>query len=147
MNSIGGPLPEPNGWNRWLLGFIGDDQVACLNFGDTAMLKVDNLGKSTKGVKIASIRVSDSEAIVIESRRSDGYDYSLGKENEGLLIYRIDTKWRTGRGPFGLVLKSGIKRSDLGDALVWLGESVSIDGIKIENIFRGTDYDIISISK
>ena len=147
MNSIGGPLPEPNGWNRWLLGFIGDDQVACLNFGDIAMLKVDNLGKSTKGVKIASIRVSDSEAIVIESRRSEGYDYSLGKENEGLLIYRIDTKWTTGHGPFGLVLKSGIKRSDLGDALVRLGESVSIDGIKIENIFRGTDYDIISISK
>jgi hypothetical protein len=147
MNSIGGPLPEPNGWNRWLLGFVEDDQVACLNFGDIAMLKVDNLGKSSKGVKIASIRISDSEAIVIESRRSDGYDYSLGKENEGLLIYRIDTKWTTGRGPFGLVLKNGIKRSDLGDALVRLGESVSINGIKIKNIFRGADYDIISISK
>ena len=92
------------------------------------------------------VKISESEAILIESRRSEGYDYSLSPIDEGLLIYRVDTKWTTGHGAFGLVLKKGITKPDLGDALVRLGESVTISGITITNMSKSDTYDIVTVT-
>lgn len=147
MNNIGGPLPEPNGWNRWLLGFVEDSQVACLNQADRGIFKVENLGKAGVGLKLIVIKVSESEAILIESRRSDGYDYSLSATDEGLLIYKVDTKWATGHGAFGLVLKKGITKPDMEDALVRIGEYVTVNGITITNVSKNNFYDIVSVTQ
>jgi len=147
MNNIGGPLPEPNGWNRWLLGFIDDAQIACLKPTDSGIFKVENLGKAGVGLKLMVIKISESEAILIESRRSEGYDSSLSPIDEGLLIYRVDTKWTTGHGAFGLVLKKGIAKPDLGDALVRVGESVTISGITITNMSKSDTYDIVTVTQ
>jgi M6 family metalloprotease-like protein len=145
MNSIGGPLPEPNGWNRWLLGFLDDDQVACLKPSESGTFQVENLGKAGVGLKLIVIKVNESEAILIESRRSDGYDYSLSTVDEGLLVYKLDTKWTTGHGAFGLVLKKGITKPDLGDALIRSGESVTVGGINISNLSKGNAHDIVTL--
>jgi hypothetical protein len=71
----------------------------------------------------------------------------LSTNDEGLLIYRLDTKWTTGHGAFGLVLKKGITKPDLGDALVRAGESVTIGGLEISNIKKNITNDIVTVTQ
>jgi hypothetical protein len=91
MGQSPGVANEFFGWHKWLLGWISDDQVLCLDGKrDQERFEISSLSRSTKGFKIAVIPISESEVLVIESRRQGIYD-SLGV-NEGILVYRIDIR-------------------------------------------------------
>jgi M6 family metalloprotease-like protein len=91
MGQSPGVANEFFGWHRWLLGWINDDQVLCLDGKrDRVKFEVSSLSRPTQGFKIAVIPVSEFEVIVIESRRQGIYD-TLGV-NEGILVYRIDIR-------------------------------------------------------
>lgn len=143
MNNLGGQAPEPIGWNRWLLNFIGENQVVCADEGHLGVLKLEPIELKTAGTKLAIVRISDSEAIAIESRRAAGYDESLSAE--GVLVYRINTRWTTGHGPIAVVSEPSRAASEYD--LLGKDETVTIFGIKISTIHSSAQGDIVKLEK
>ncbi len=112
--------PEALGWNRWLLNWLPNDKVACLDDEelDTSIQLspiASTTGTAPSGTALAVIPTGDQTAVVIESRREIGYDAVTRAENgatlgrssgtipvEGLLIYQIDTSLRPGNFPIEL---------------------------------------------
>ncbi len=95
MGLISGFAREYFGWERWLLGWIDDDQVKCAPAGttDVVLSPVERSG----GTKMVVIPTGTTTAIVAESRRAEGYDTN-GSWVPGVLVYSIDTSIPSGNG-------------------------------------------------
>ena len=95
MGNIGGAGTEFFGWERWLLGWMKDDQVVCHNStgnGSVTLTPIETAG----GIKLLTIPIDANSAVVVECRRKLGYDNSLPKE--GPLVYIVDTRIDSGNG-------------------------------------------------
>ena len=79
-------------WNQWLLGWMKDDQVACLDKSEINGMEVDlvPLQSSSSGFRTAIVPITETRAIVVESHRNTGYGANLGAS--GTLVYLMDTK-------------------------------------------------------
>jgi hypothetical protein len=71
----------------------------------------------------------------------------LPQANEGLLVYIVDTKKPNGSGPLNIVRKDNLQDPFLLDAPLRLGESVTVNGYKIENIETGKLWDVAKITR
>ena len=94
MGLISGAAPEYLGWERWLLGWLDDDQVIAAERGTTtfALTPLETAG----GKKMIVVPTGATTAVVVESRRPLGLDRALTKS--GPLVYFIDTSIATGNG-------------------------------------------------
>jgi M6 family metalloprotease-like protein len=145
MNWAEGAGVELTAWNRWLIDLINDDQIRCLptSTTNTLLSPVEVAG----GVKGAVIPISTTEAIVMESRRALRYDKRLGKESEGVLVYKVNTSILSGSGPMQVVGRPGSTKVWFEDAPLKLGETYIVDGYAIEVIESGVFGDVIKVSK
>lgn len=146
--------PELSVWSRWQLEILKDQQVDCKT--DTAksthlVQPVAWVGDYKKGVVIP---VSDHEAIVVESRRRQGYDVLFGKESEGAYVYRIDTSAliykKDTKNPVDVIAPArskAVNGSWALDASLKLGESVTSDGWTIKVVEAGAFGDVVEVSK
>ena len=93
-NSASFSAPGLLGWNKWLLNWVVDSQVACIDattsVQSTYNYLISPLEVNTDSVKLVVIKIGPTKAIVIESRRSIGTDL-FPKQYEGALIYLVDT--------------------------------------------------------
>jgi M6 family metalloprotease-like protein len=141
-------LPELLVWQRFLLGILNDDQIRCVtNQASTThwLSPVESITTKPKGVVIP---LSSTTAIVIESRRRLGYDINMGKNTEGALVYKLDTKVRYGLSPVKIVYPArSIDREWETDATLRLGESVTTDGWKITVTENGAFGDVVKVEK
>ena len=117
-------LLEMLAWSRWQLDWIEEDQVACLTeptLDETVALSPVAV---PSGVKMVMIPISETSGVVIESRRSVGYDQDYersfpccnnsgtgtvttpGLIEEGVLIYTVDAALGTGKLPLALWAES-----------------------------------------
>jgi len=140
-------------WDKWTAGLISDSQVKCaLNMNSfTAWINPS----STKGLidKLVVIPTSTSTAIVIESRRSTGYNYKFPKESEGLLVYTVDT-YET-KFKFGVTVLRPKNRPasrfaygmQLGDAALKVNEYIDVQGYRIQVIESGEFGEVIKVTK
>jgi hypothetical protein len=109
---------------------------------------VASTGKDLKGVVIP---ISESFAIVVESRRRMGYDAAIGIESQGAFVYTVDTtkSGNQGSGPFQAI---GPKRMTSRmqwsvDSPLKFNESVSVSGWKITNVESGVFGDVVKVEK
>jgi hypothetical protein len=93
------------------------------------------------GIKAVVVPLTETTALVVESRRKLGYDSHLSKE--GALVYKVDTSVRTGEGP--IVVGSTSKPPDA-SALLGPGEVWNSDGysITVEDATQEGEYVKIS---
>ena len=145
MNWVGGSGVELTAWNRWLIDLVTDDQIRCLPTSETTTLLTPVAVNG--GIKGAVIPISTTEAIVMESRRALRYDTKLGKESEGVLVYKVNTSIRSGLGPMQVVARPGSTKIWLEDAPLKRSESYVVDGYSIEVIESGVFGDVIKVSK
>jgi M6 family metalloprotease-like protein len=129
--------PELLVWHRFLLGFLENSQIHCINSTETSthwLVPVESTGKPVKGIVIP---LSSTEAIIVESRRALGFDTALASRNDlvGAVVYALDSKIPYHRSPVKVikVLKNG--------------ESVSLNGYKISNVESGTFGDVVKVEK
>ncbi|UGY90864.1 peptidase M6 [Streptomyces gobiensis] len=87
------------GWHKWKLGWLTDDQVACVKKG-TSEHELKAIG-SPDGANIAVVKTGEFTAIVAEVRTKSGLD--TGICSEGVLLYSVDSRVRTGQGPIRVV--------------------------------------------
>jgi hypothetical protein len=68
MGYIAGKAPEPLAYERWLLGWLDENQIVCQQTGDetTTVSAIEEQG----GVKAVMVPISPTSAVVVESRRA-----------------------------------------------------------------------------
>lgn len=149
--NMSGMKGELLAWDKWTVGFIADSQVRCASAESTS---IHWLRPSTsKGMfeKLLVIPLSATSGIVVESRRSTGYNYKYPIASEGALVYTVDTT--DSRFGYGVYVKPPAQRANnrfgngfsRGDAALKKGEFVIVSGVKISILNSGDFGDIVKV--
>lgn len=141
---------ENVGWDRYLLGWLPEEQVACLpketlsSAGTSVALAP--LVRQDAGTKAAMVPLSGTRILVMESRKNEGYD-RIAAGNEGVLVYTVDMTLATLKGGYRTVRRPGSIDPNFEDAALRSGESVSVDGVTVTVTASGKDGDTVRISR
>lgn len=146
MNSFRGSAPELTSWHRFLLGWLDDAQVRCISTS-TRRKTTHYLSAVTDRnalPKMVSQPLSPGRTLVVESRRSRGYD----KLDDSVLVYVVDSSRRGGDGPIEakaeLTLNKNRKpRQDR--YLIPVGSSVRVEGVTIRLIASSKWGDLVEV--
>lgn len=145
--------PELSVWNRWLLNILKDEQVDCITNSSSSTHWIKPVAWVGEYKKAVVIPVSESEVIVVESRRRQGYDALFGKESEGAYVYRVDSSAKMYQPDSKVIVdviaptRSKPIMSWALDASLKLGESVTSDGWKITVVETGAFGDVVKVEK
>jgi hypothetical protein len=140
------------GWQKWQLGFWQDSQVACIDKSQTSTVWIAPQSFRTKKTKLAVIPLSANKGIVIESMRAAGLEFKLGPDEQGALVYVVDTTDRTRFGYTYEVQHDVSAKDRMFDprrkefwAPLDKGNSVTYEGVKITNVEWGEFGDVIKV--
>ena len=158
MSNNWGPTLTMGAWIRWLAGWFDDNQVFCQDFEnfESGSFELQPIDNDSNGLKTVMIRTSETEAVIIESRREQQWDEGpTSRKRDGVLVTKIDTTVNHGKGALALQVPEGrgliYSYADSGgvgsiDATLFLGNSVEVDGLIIEVNETGAT-DVVSITK
>ncbi|MGW7521522.1 peptidase M6 [Streptomyces sp. NPDC054796] len=88
------------GWHKWKFGWLDTDRVGCVSSPGTSEHELRPVA-SPGGGSIAVVRTGPSRAVVAEARTRTGLDRGICAE--GVLLYTVDSRVPTGRGPVRVV--------------------------------------------
>ena len=148
-NSWSANAIENNGWDRYLLGWLSDSQTACLPRSDLnaagTTVKLNPLERQNSETKVAMVPLSASKILVMESRKSEGYDH-IATGREGVLVYTVDMKLGQLKGGYQTQRRPGSTDPWFEDAALRTGDTITIDGVTITVVELNTNGDTIKIS-
>lgn len=159
MGNTQGAYPTPFAWQQWQAGWIGDDQLACLESGavDQELTAVGSEG----GTKAVVVPTGDTTALVVESRRGT-VDPAASEPaagcGEGALVYRVDLAAASGQGPIVVVgprpeQDAALTCGELGDSTLipdaagresWTDES---SGVTVELLAADAEGDTVRVTR
>lgn len=137
------------GWEKWIIGYTKDSQVACLDpkISSTVWLKPDGVKNASK--KLAVLPISSTKVMVFQSVRDYGVNYKLGPRSQGLLVWTIDTtepkEW------YGVEMVTGKDRKLTREPFIYFdaplkkGETVRSTGFEIKVVEAGRYGDVFSV--
>ena len=132
MDLISSEAPEFFAYERWFLGWIEDEQIACVAETATETLTAVAL---PDGFKAIAIPVGENRLIVVESRRALGWDSSLSAD--GVVVYTVDTTIPSG---FGTIQVENDRQ------VLQVGQSIALEGINITVDDSTTTGDTVTVS-
>lgn len=141
MGFTGGTGFEPFAFERWQMGWLDDSQIFCQPEGEqtTTITPIEIAG----GIKAVMIPISNSKAVVVESRRQVGYDAPILKP--GALVYVVDTAIPSGEGT--LVVYPQLENDPYRDqSPLAVGESVTVEGVTITVLEASDAGDTVQVS-
>lgn len=157
MSTNGGPSMSVSMWSRWIMNWQEPGHIFCTDFTSfrSSSFKLDPIDNQTNLLKSVMIRVSETKAVIVESRRKTKYDEPTLRSRNGILVYTIDTKLGHGEGAKALVAptgrglyypyKNGAGAPQL-DAILYQGNRVDVEGLRITVNSLGKS-DVVSIEK
>ncbi|MGB5314953.1 MAG: hypothetical protein WBN56_03050 [Robiginitalea sp.] len=141
MGTQAGNAPGYFAFERWVLGWIDDNQVICHQSGvaTVELSAIEKIG----GIKAIVTPIDSTTALVVESRRKIGVDI---KTQEGALVYLVDTALPGGSGP--IKVRPGFKSEYkyLQDAPLKKGETYSFNNIMVEVIDSNKESDKVKVT-
>lgn len=144
----GNPAPETLLWSRFLLNILAPTQVLCISKPSTSTHWIRPLANRNVDLKGLIIPTGTYTALVVESRRSYGYDSFLSPRDQGVLVYRIDTRVPYKRSPAQIIQPSrSTDKEWYTDSALKLNEYVLADGWKISVIESGVFGDVVKVEK
>lgn len=157
-------------WETFLLGWMPDEKVFCASKDQISSteIKLTPLEITAPGKRMGVIKINDSEALIIESRRATGYSIDWPADHNGIFVYRINTaldndrsqeccgdmgndpaytKWGYFIAPEGKQVNTsqGPNLQHL-QLLAKQGDGIIYDGMIIELIYSG-EQDFVKITK
>ena len=136
---------------KWVLGFITDSQVHCLNTSQPTTRWIVPSSVKSKEKKAIVIPISQTKGIFIESIRAAGLYYKISKDSEGVLAYVADLEIQAHGLGLKLILPTNRNPNQppffLSQAPLRQGESVISNGFKITVVESGTFGDVIKVEK
>lgn len=163
MNNQNGKSVVLGAWDSYLLGWLDASENYCILASQLGRVqtRLVPLERRQRGLRSLMVRLNDSQVIVVESRRAEGWGTRLGAGQYGLLVYVIDATqdidrsseggWDglSGYQTFAAVLRpSGVSASEFKtrERLVYQGESVTFGGVTIELTSTG-DTDLVTVTR
>lgn len=130
-------------WERWLLGWIDDSQMYCMNENSASVLisPVERKG----GTKAVVVPISPTKAVVVESRRAEGVDKNLVKP--GALVYLVDSSIQSGFGPVRVYPSDNKNDPRKLQSTRAEGEGVTVEGIKVTVKKSSTEGDLVEVTR
>ena len=135
-------LLEMLAWSRFQLGWLGDEQVWCVDNGE-ASVALAPVAQPGGRAAVAVVPLNGREVIVVESRRNLGYDrgtpltWPRGDTtnrrallHEGVLVYTVDASVPSGQLPMRIAGDKGDGQV-AGFPVIGVGESVTLHGYTI----------------
>lgn len=147
---------ELGGWHRFLIGWLSDSRVYCRQASNLTSLDitlVPLVDNANPGYKLAVIPLSDSKAIILESRRVTKFACTTYTERNGVLAYVYDARLGHTEDYFSAITPAGRKMESYScagsasvDPLLHEGDRVTYEGVSIELLAHG-DFDRLRISR
>lgn len=148
-------------WLMWLADWMDDSEVVCLDViseleGSAEISPVQFDDSKSKSVMI---RMSDQEAIVIESRRQTQFDVNreMNRSRDGVIVYVVNTEIDNGAGlatilaPEGRTLIRMEEEAGNGDvnldAVLYQGNYIDVGGLRIQVARALEDSDVVNITR
>lgn len=142
MGDIFGHAPELTAFERWMLGWLDDEQVYCLARGQEVELNLMAI-EQPGGLKALVTPLDENRLLVVESRRQLGFDAAM--EEPGALVYIVDASVASGYGPM-LVLPQTPHDMRLGQATLQLGDVLQVEQLTVRVLEHGELYDRVQVS-
>ena len=153
------PAREMLAWSRWQLGWLNASQIRCVTEPEAVVNLSLIAADPGDGIAMAAIPLSDTEVIVIESRRKTGYDVGTFYRSphgltftlpalpvEGVLVYTVDAAIGNGNLPLKVAGDPGNGHVD-DYPILTAGQSVTIRGYTITVQAATPTTHTVSITK
>jgi M6 family metalloprotease-like protein len=156
MGNQDGESKELSGWLRFVAGWLDDEKVYCQELStlkNTEVTLVPLSGSGT-GVKMVVVPISETKAVVIESRRETKFSCMMPSKRNGVLVYTYDATLMHGENflkpvtPLDRAIEYSSNCPVVGypNPILYKGQKISVEGITIE-VIDSLNYDKIKISR
>ena len=156
MGNQDGESKELSGWLRFVAGWLDDERVYCKQLSDLESTEITlvPLNDANNGVKMVVVPLSQTKAIVIESRRENKFSCTMPSKRNGVLAYIYDATLSHGEnflqpistGRWALESSSDCPVTPYPNPILYKGDKISVEGVTIE-VVDSLNYDKIKISK
>lgn len=142
MGTCDAKAPGYFAYERWILGWIDDTQIYCLQEGE-AIIEIDAI-ETAGGTKAVVVPIDSTRAIAIESRRKIGFDKEM--PNDGALVYAVNTALPGGSGPIQVKPRMKSEYEFLQDATMKKGDTYIFENVTIEIIESNKHSDKVKVT-
>ena len=156
MGNQDGESKELSGWLRFVAGWLDDEKVYCQELSTLKNTEVTlvPLSESGNGVKMVVVPISETKAVVIESRRENKFSCKMPSKRNGVLVYTYDATLMHGENFLKPITPEGRNNENSSncpvvpypDSILHKGQKISVEGVTIE-VVDSLNYDKIKISK
>jgi M6 family metalloprotease-like protein len=149
LSNLDANSPGLFAWERWVLGWIDDDQVSCLASPPSVPVStvLSPLG-TAGGSKAVMVALGPTSVVVAEARTATGLDAGIRKE--GVLVYTVDSSVESGFGPVRVFpadpADPAVGFTTFFEAPRAVGESVEVEGVRVTVVSRDGDGFRIELS-
>ena len=135
--------PEFLAWNKYLLGWLDQSQINCLEASkpsETISL-ITPISDNTSGIKAAFVKISETELLAIENRRNSEVNH-VNREDEGVFVYVVHQDIADNYGAVDPLWDKESVKSDMllgtlkpGDSITYKNISVTLKSSAVEGDF------------
>ena len=146
MGNGGTSVPGLLGWHRFVLNWLGENEVVCLDKekGGSFEQTLKPLNSKVKGNKLLITPISSTQALAVEVRRQSSFDKLTANET-GVLVYLIDVTKGDDQGIITIITSKNTKKEDQILGSLKPGDKVSYKGITIQVNASGKSSDTIKV--
>lgn len=162
MGGQDGPSKELSGWERFLIGWMDDDQIYCktLNVNQQVSLSTVPINRKTSGINLAIFPLPSGKALLIESRRVTEFSCKTPTNWDGVMAYVYDPNLSHGQD-FLLPISPANRNKEYAecngvklyngaqlwsDVLLHKGDKITIEGFTVE-VLDSKNLDNIIVKK
>jgi len=147
MGNGGTSVPEFIGWHRFILSWLGDDEVVCLSKDSKGTVEqtLKPLNSKEAGKKLLITPLSATQALVVEVRRQSVFD-KLTPNETGVLVYLVDVTKGDDQGIITIITSKKTTKDTQILGSLKPGEKVSYKGITIQVVSSNKSGDTIKVS-
>ena len=138
--------PEFLAWHKFMLGWFEPNQVQCLNSNVKSVTTslITPISEDKSGIKAELIRISETEVIIVENRRTSSLN-NISREEEGIFVYHVDAKIGPDMGAVTVLFNRQIVRNGHLIGTLLPGEVVKHNNVTIEVLSSAVDGDYVTI--